>query len=84
MNWKNILNYTCFIILLWTIPFLVNFIVEKLDGDKGDPMFFTIFFLLFGINILFAGIKAKCKWWKKNCICFNYSCLKHFFICSFS
>jgi len=68
MNWKNAIKYIYLIILLWTIPFLVNFIVEKLNGDKGDPMFFTIIFLLFGVNIAFAHIKAKCKWWKKNVI----------------
>ncbi|MFB3388777.1 hypothetical protein [Flavobacterium sp. LAR06] len=65
MNWKNILTYIYFIVVLWTIPFLVNFIVEKLKGDQGDPMFFMIIFLLLGVNIAFSQINAKCKWWKK-------------------
>jgi hypothetical protein len=65
MNLKTILKHVYFIIILWIIPFLVNFIVEKLHGDKGDPMFFTIIFLLLFTNIGFVHIITKFKWWVK-------------------
>jgi hypothetical protein len=65
MDWKNIIKYICFVVLIWTIPFLINFIVEKLNGDKGDPMFFTIIFLIVAVNIVFVNIAAESVWWKK-------------------
>jgi glucan phosphoethanolaminetransferase (alkaline phosphatase superfamily) len=65
MNWKKTIKYICLLITLWVIPFLVNFIVESLNGDKGDPMLFTIILLLFIVNIVFAQLSTKCKWWFK-------------------
>lgn len=64
MNWKNILTCISFITIIWIIPFLVSFVVEKLGSDNGDPMFFTIVFLLLGVNIAFACIVTKYKWWE--------------------
>jgi len=47
MNWRKIIKYVYFIILIWTTPFIVDFIFENLGGDKGNPMFFyNIFFIL--------------------------------------
>jgi glucan phosphoethanolaminetransferase (alkaline phosphatase superfamily) len=65
MNWEKTLKYICLLITLWVIPFLVNFIVERLNGDKGDPMLFTIILILFIVNIVFVQVSTKCKWWIK-------------------
>ena len=64
MNWKKIANYIFFICTLWTIPFLLNFVFEQFNGDKGDPMFFTLIFLFLIVNIVFAHVSGKSKWWK--------------------
>lgn len=65
MDWKITIKYICLLITVWLIPFLVNFIFERLDGDKGDPMLFTIILILFIVNIVFVQVLTKCKWWIK-------------------
>jgi glucan phosphoethanolaminetransferase (alkaline phosphatase superfamily) len=65
MSWKKTIKYISLLITLWVIPFLVNFVVERLNGDKGDPMLFTIILILFIVNIVFAQVSTKYKWWFK-------------------
>ena len=65
MNWKKISNYIYFICILWTIPFLLNFLFEQFDGDKGNPMFFTLIFLFSIANIVYSQVSGKSIFWKR-------------------
>jgi hypothetical protein len=51
--------------LLWIIPFIVNFIAEKLDASKGDPMFLTIISLFLITNVCFALYFTSYKRYKR-------------------
>lgn len=65
MNLKKILSYTILLTIICSIPIVIDFIVQQLNGSKGNTMIVIMVSVIFAVNIAFAFLNTKYTFWKK-------------------